>query len=60
MDHDEEIALAIIDPGVTATLDAHYDDDLTRSRPIDLERWRSRSTGQRVLEQAVQPVRRWL
>jgi cardiolipin synthase len=60
MDHDEEIALAIFDRQVTATLDDHYDDDLIRSRPIDLERWRSRTTGQRVLEQAVQPVRRWL
>ncbi len=60
MNHDEEIALAIFDPTVTATLDDHYDDDLARSRPIDLERWRSRTASQRVLEQAVQPVRRWL
>ncbi len=60
MNHDEEIALAIFDPTVTATLDDHYDDDLARSRPIDLERWRSRTASQRMLEQAVQPVRRWL
>lgn len=60
MNHDEEIALAIVDADVTATLDAHFDEDLERSKPIDLERWRSRSAGQKVMEQAVQPVRRWL
>lgn len=60
MDHDEEIALAILDREVTATLDLHFDDDLKRSRPIDLERWRARGPAQRALESAVQPVRRWL
>lgn len=60
MDHDEEIALAILDPEVTATLDLHYEDDLKRSRPIDLERWRARGPAQRTLETAVQPIRRWL
>ncbi|MCZ3387184.1 MAG: phospholipase D-like domain-containing protein [Actinomycetia bacterium] len=60
MNHDEEIALAIVDADVTATLDAHFDEDLKRSEPIDLERWRGRSGAQKALEQAVQPVRRWL
>jgi cardiolipin synthase len=60
MDHDEEIALAILDRDVTATLDLHFDDDLKRSRPIDLERWRARGPAQRTLESAVQPIRRWL
>ncbi len=60
MNHDEEIALAIVDADVTATLDAHFDDDLERSKPIDLERWRNRSPAQKAMEQAVQPVRRWL
>lgn len=60
MDHDEEIALAIVDDDVTATLDSHFEDDLTRSRPIDLERWRSRSPAQRAIETATRPVRRWL
>lgn len=60
MNHDEEIALAIVNADVTATLDAHFDDDLARSSPIDLERWRNRSGVQKVMEQAVQPVRRWL
>jgi cardiolipin synthase len=60
MDHDEEIALAILDRDVTATLDLHFDDDLKRSRPIDLDRWRERGPAQRTLESAVQPIRRWL
>ena len=60
MNHDEEIALAIVDEDVTATLDSHFDEDLERSRPIDLERWRDRSPGQKTLEAAVQPIRRWL
>ena len=34
MDHDEEIALAILDRDVTATLDLHFDDDL-KSQPTD-------------------------
>jgi cardiolipin synthase len=60
MNHDEEIALAILDPDVTAILDQHFDEDLERSRPIDLERWRGRTQTQKVLETAVQPIRRWL
>ena len=60
MNHDEEIALAIFDETVTATLDKHFDEDLRRSEPIDLERWRNRSQPQKVMESAVQPVRRWL
>ena len=60
MNHDEEIALAIVDESVTATLDEHFEDDLKRSRPIDLDRWRQRSRPQRTFEAAVQPVRRWL
>ena len=60
MNHDEEIALAILDADVTATLDSHFEEDLERSAPIDLERWRGRSPSQKALETAVQPVRRWL
>ncbi len=52
MNHDEEIALAILDPDVTAILDQHFDEDL--------ERWRGRTQTQKVLETAVQPIRRWL
>ena len=60
MNHDEEIALAIFDDEVTAVLDEHFETDLERSRPIDLERWRRRTSTQRLMESAVQPMRRWL
>jgi cardiolipin synthase len=60
MNHDEEIALAIFDSDITAVLDGHFETDLERSRPIDLQRWRDRSATQKALETAVQPVKRWL
>jgi cardiolipin synthase len=60
MNHDEEIAIAIFDADVTSIPDSHFESDLERSRPIDLERWRDRSATQKVLETAVQPVKRWL
>jgi cardiolipin synthase len=60
MNHDEEIALTIFDPDITAILDAHFENDLDRSRPIDLARWRERSPAQKTLETAVQPIKRWL
>ncbi|MFL6179221.1 MAG: phospholipase D-like domain-containing protein [Actinomycetes bacterium] len=60
MNHDEEIALAIFDTDITTILDEHFENDLERSRPIDLERWRDRSGAQKALETAVQPVKRWL
>lgn len=60
LDHDEEVIVVVLDRDVTATLDAHLDDDLERSTGIDLTRWRNRSPGQRVLEKAVRPIRRWM
>lgn len=60
MDHDEEIAMAVLDPSFVQQLDEHFTQDLERSLEIDLDRWRNRSTSQRVVEKAVQPVRRWL
>lgn len=60
MDHDEEIAMAVLDSDVVKQLDEHYDEDLKRSAEIDLERWRNRSVPQRTVEAAVQPIRRWL
>jgi len=59
-DHDEEVVLIAIDRDLTATLDAHLDDDFARSEEIDLTRWRNRSRRQRVLETAVTPIRRWM
>jgi cardiolipin synthase len=60
MDHDEEVAVCALDRGVVAVLDQHIDDDMTRSREIDLSRWRNRSVAQRAAEALVTPVRRWL
>jgi cardiolipin synthase len=60
LDHDEEVVLIALDEGLTATLDAHLDDDFTRSEQIDLTRWRGRSTSQRLLERSTRPIRRWL
>jgi cardiolipin synthase A/B len=60
LDHDEEVVLVALDDATVATLDAHYDDDLRRSRRIDLSRWESRPAPQRLLETAVRPIRRWL
>ena len=60
LDHDEEVVLIAIDRDLTATLDAHLDDDFARSEEIDLTRWRNRSRRQRVLETAVTPIRRWM
>ncbi|MEO8106824.1 MAG: phospholipase D-like domain-containing protein [Actinomycetes bacterium] len=60
MNHDEEIALAILDTDVTAVLNGHFEEDLERSTRIDLHRWRNRSAPQRALELVVQPARRWL
>ncbi|MGW1744322.1 phospholipase D-like domain-containing protein [Streptomyces sp. NPDC002092] len=60
MDHDEEVMLAVLDEEFTATLDHDYDDDLTRTAPVDPGRWRRRATVQRLREAAVVPVRRFL
>ena len=60
LDHDEEVVVVALDRDLTATLDAHFEDDLTRSELIDLSRWRNRSPAQRALEAAVSPIRRWM
>ncbi|MFD3518403.1 phosphatidylserine/phosphatidylglycerophosphate/cardiolipin synthase family protein [Streptomyces sp. NPDC058657] len=60
LDHDEEVMLAVLDPEFTATLDAHYDEDLTVSELIREGRWKRRSPVQRARELAVQPIRRFL
>ncbi|CAL9329917.1 phospholipase D-like domain-containing protein [Streptomyces sp. enrichment culture] len=60
MDHDEEVMLAVLDREFTATLDAHYDEDIARSTAIDLSRWKHRAAPQRVREAAVTPIRRFL
>ncbi|MDT9685918.1 phospholipase D-like domain-containing protein [Streptomyces sp. TRM76323] len=60
MDHDEEVMLAVLDEEFTATLDDHFDEDLTRSVAVDLSRWKRRAAFQRLREAAVTPIRRFL
>ncbi|HEX6934984.1 MAG TPA: phospholipase D-like domain-containing protein [Actinomycetes bacterium] len=60
LDHDEEVVLIALDRELAATLDAHLDDDFSRSVQIDLTRWRNRSPAQRAMEKAVSPIRRWM
>lgn len=60
LDHDEEVALVVLDDALVATLDAHYDDDLRSCRQVDAGRWARRGPAHRVLEAAVRPLRRWL
>ncbi|MGC4955333.1 phospholipase D-like domain-containing protein [Actinomadura citrea] len=60
MDHDEEVMLAVIDQDLTATLDAHFDEDLARSRRVDHARWARRSVRQRAKEMSITPIRRFL
>ena len=56
MRHNEEIALAVFDPEVVATLDEHFAEDLTHAEVIDLERWRDRPIWKKWLEAAVNPI----
>jgi cardiolipin synthase len=55
---DEEINIAVIDAALTATLDAHFDEDLARSVRIQPVRWSRRSFGQQLAERLMAPVRR--
>lgn len=60
LDHDEEVSLVVLDQPTVHTLQRHFEEDRERSRAIDLTRWENRSAGQRLLETAVAPIRRWL
>ncbi|MET9558414.1 phospholipase D-like domain-containing protein [Streptomyces sp. NPDC006645] len=60
MDHDEEVMLAVLDTDFTATLDGHFEKDLTVSEPIAPGRWKRRSLVQRAREASVVPIRRYL
>lgn len=60
LDHDEEVMLAVLDEGFTATLDRHFEADKAVSEPIRRDRWRRRSVLQRAREAAVRPIRRFL
>jgi cardiolipin synthase A/B len=59
LDHDEEVALVVLDDRILDVLDRHFEEDRERCRRIDPGRWEQRSPAQRVKEAAVQPIRRW-
>jgi len=56
---DEEVNLAVLDRELVAELDAHFDDDLERSEPINPARWEKRSNTQRLVEGITAPLRRY-
>ncbi|MGC4948094.1 phospholipase D-like domain-containing protein [Streptomyces sp. DT224] len=60
LDHDEEVMLAVMDRELTATLDAHFSEDLEVSERIEGRRWRRRPFVQRLREASVRPLRRFL
>ncbi|WP_413761409.1 phospholipase D-like domain-containing protein [Streptomyces sp. MMBL 11-3] len=60
LDHDEEIMLAVLDEEFTATLDAHFEEDIEHGVLIEGGRWKRRSVAQRAREAAVIPIRRFL
>ncbi|MGQ4486811.1 phospholipase D-like domain-containing protein [Streptomyces sp. 372A] len=60
LDHDEEVMLAVLDRELTATLDAHFSEDLEVSERIEGRRWRRRPVAQRLREASVLPLRRFL
>jgi len=60
LDHDEEVAMVVIDQASVDLLDHQFVEDLRHSRQIDLSRWQTRSATQRTLETAVTAIRRWL
>ncbi|GES31485.1 phospholipase D-like domain-containing protein [Streptomyces angustmyceticus] len=60
LDHDEEVMLAVLDEGFTATLDRHFEEDLKVSEQIEADRWKRRAVVQRIREAAVLPIRRFL
>jgi cardiolipin synthase A/B len=60
MDHDEEVALVVLDTDVIRTFEEHFRDDLRRSERIDPARWANRSSLQRLQEAAMAPIRRYM
>jgi cardiolipin synthase len=60
LDHDEEVAMVVIDQPSVDLLEQQFVEDLERSRRIDLSRWERRGLRQRVKERAVTPIKRWL
>ena len=57
---DDEVNLVVFDPTFTSELDRDFEDDLTRSEQIDLERWTDRCLPQRLLERTMHLFRPWM
>jgi cardiolipin synthase len=53
---DDEVNMVVFDPRVTAELDAHFDDDLSRSEPIEPGEWSRRGPVQRAKEAVMSAV----
>ena len=56
---DEEINVVVMDRTLVSTLDAHFEEDLSRSERVQPHRWQQRSALQRVAEAAVAPIKRF-
>jgi hypothetical protein len=57
MARDDEVSMVLFDPGLTAVLDGHTDEDLAKSQRIEEARWAHRSIPQRVLETVTRVMR---
>jgi cardiolipin synthase len=55
---DDETNVVAMDPALVRTLDAHFDEDLTRSVEIDLDLWEHRSPLEAALEKTTAPLRK--
>ncbi len=47
---DEEVNMVVLDPAVVEVLDAHFEDDVSRSEDIDSVQWGDRGLAQRAKE----------
>lgn len=57
---DEEVVLVVFDDRVADLLEEHFEEDLTYSEELDLDRWRRRNLRQRMLEQAMTLAGPWM
>ncbi len=57
---DDEVNLVVFDPTFASELDRDFEDDLTRSEQIDLERWTDRCLPQRLMERTMHLFRPWM
>ncbi|HEY3169684.1 MAG TPA: phospholipase D-like domain-containing protein, partial [Thermoanaerobaculia bacterium] len=55
--YNDEIDLAVFDPGIARRLEETFEQDLTRSRPYTLQQWNHRSIAERFSEWALLPLR---